>query len=227
MNVNLALKDIVEKVEQDRNELKYKIFFVKAAIVVVIFISIILIKTSLSHADVQEGIAQQIIRFHCLANSDSAEDQKLKLKVKNEVVSYLQKKLDDTKDKQEAEIVIQKELPNIIRIAENKIKKEGYSYKVTANLEQTYFPVKVYGDLTFPSGEYEALRIKIGKAEGRNWWCVMFPSLCVVNETYSVVPEDSKEKLDNVLTDEEYNEIAEDEHVEVRFQIADFFKNLW
>ncbi|MDE7051390.1 MAG: stage II sporulation protein R [Lachnospiraceae bacterium] len=77
------------------------------------------------------------------------------------------------------------------------------------SLEERYFPVKSYGDLVFPAGNYKALCVEIGEAKGRNWWCVLFPSLCFVDETYAVVPDSSKEKLKETLSDEEYESLEQ------------------
>ena len=89
-------------------------------------------------------------------------------------------------------------------IAEKKIRQEGYDYPVTVSLGTTYFPVKEYGDMAFPAGDYEALRVQIGKSKGRNWWCVVYPSLCLVDGVYQTVPENSKDKLKQVLSTSEY-----------------------
>lgn len=164
--------------------------------------------------NIQKDIANEIIRFHVLANSDSQEDQNLKLKVKGEVVKYLQKKLLDAYDVASAREIIDQEKSHIENVARNVIISEGYHYSVTVKLARCNFPTKKYGDLTFPAGEYEALRVLIGKAEGKNWWCVMFPSLCFINETYSVVPEDSKDKLKYVLSEEEYSSLIQGEEIE-------------
>jgi stage II sporulation protein R len=156
---------------------------------------------------IQKGIASEIIRFHVIANSDSKEDQELKLKVKEEVVNYLRPILENAPNNKEARKIMIHQEPQIKRIAERVIGENGYSYPVKVSLGNSYFPTKVYGDLTFPPGVYEALKIEIGKAEGRNWWCVMFPPLCFVDATYSVVPEKSKGTLKHVLTDEEYDAV--------------------
>lgn len=174
---------------------------------------VLITKTSHGHADstdlLQQGIADEIIRFHVLANSDRPEDQALKLKVKQEVVEYLQSQLVDCTSRVEAEKVLASQFTQIKMIAKEVIAREGYTYEVEVELAPHYFPVKVYGDLVFPEGEYDALRVLIGEAEGKNWWCVMYPSLCMVNETYSVVPEESKETLKTILTEEEYEAIDE------------------
>lgn len=228
---------------------------IECLVVIVTVVAMFSLKGMMAE-DVQVGIANKIIRFHVLANSDTQQDQALKLNVKKEVVEYLQGQLQGTSSKEEAKQVMLENMDQIQQIAMNKIHSEGYDYEVRVEIGNTYFPTKVYGDLTFPEGEYEALRVLIGKAEGKNWWCVLFPSLCMVNETYSIVPEESKDTLKNVLTEEEYEELEpqqtaepqstkepqqteepeqtaepqqtkDTKHVEYHFAIVDYFSNIF
>lgn len=175
----------------------------------------------------QTDIASQIIRFHVIANSDTTEDQALKLKVKSAVTQNLNGKLSDITDVNSARLIIEQNLDSIVTLAEEVIRKNGFDYPVTAALEKGYFPLKVYGDLTLPPGQYEALRIEIGKAKGQNWWCIMFPPLCFVDATYSVVPKESKEQLKEVLTDAEYEAVFSKEKpdIVVKSKILDFLKD--
>lgn len=176
----------------------------------------------------QEGIAREIIRFHVIANSDSDKDQQLKYLVKNALVQTLQPYLKDAKDINETQDIIAEMLPLIENHASQVIKEEGFNYTVTASLSPSYFPMKVYGDYTFPPGSYEALQVKIGEAQGKNWWCVMFPPLCFVDETYSIVDEDSKEHLKNLLTEEEFDSIRNNRvNVKIRFKLFYSIKKLF
>ncbi len=177
---------------------------------------------------IQKGIADQVIRFHVIANSDSEVDQGVKLLVKNKVVIYLQKKLKDVKTKAEAEKIIVKEIPVIQKIAKKTVREEGYDYPCNVRMGDRAFPVKMYGDLTFPAGTYEALQITLGEAEGRNWWCVMFPSLCMVDGTYSIVPDSSKTLLKHVLSPEEYDTVLgrKDIKVKYKFKAAEWWNKL-
>lgn len=152
----------------------------------------------------QQAVADEIIRLHVIANSDSEEDQQLKMKVKETIVTYLRGEMSRADSVGDARQVIREHIPDIEEIAKEKMQMEGYSYEVEASLGESYFPIKEYGDLTFPAGDYEALRVKIGKSNGRNWWCVMYPTLCFVDSTYQIVPDESKEKLKEALTNEEY-----------------------
>lgn len=158
--------------------------------------------------NIQQNIADHIIRLHVIAHSDSAQDQSLKLKVRDEVLSQIQTSLIPSKTLTEAENILEDLIPAIQEIAQHKIQAEGYHYNAHVVLEQRYFPAKTYGDLTFPPGTYQALCIEIGEAVGKNWWCVLFPSLCFVDETTAEVPETSKEKLENSLSEEAYHSLS-------------------
>ena len=153
---------------------------------------------------VQQNLAEQVVRFHVLANSDRSDDQALKLLVKNAVLEYMSEPLNHCENAAEALALLDAHTFDIIRVAEQVIEENGYSYSVTAGIEDVYFPVKAYGDVTFPAGIYTAYRILIGEGEGQNWWCVLYPPLCFVDITHGIVPAESKEQLRAVLTDEEY-----------------------
>lgn len=171
----------------------------------------------------QQHIASQIIRLHVIANSDETEDQTLKKEVKDQVVTYLRSKMNQAASIQAARQVICQEMDALKEIAEKKIRQEGYDYPVTVSLGTTYFPVKEYGDMAFPAGDYEALRVQIGKSKGRNWWCVMYPSLCLVDGVYQTVPENSKDKLKQVLSTSEYQSLVDGgEDVQFRLRFLDW-----
>ena len=176
-------------------------------------------------ARLQQTISDKVLRFHVLANSDSEADQNLKLAVRDAVGSYMQEKLADVENLEECELVVRQSLGEIEEAAAETIAENGYDYDVTAELEHTSFPVKNYGSYTFPAGDYEALRIVIGEGNGHNWWCVLYPPLCFIDAVYGVVPEDSKEKLAGVLTDEEYKTVT-DRGCKVRFKYLTFINEL-
>lgn len=184
--------------------------------------------TAMQKTDIQEGIAEEILRFHVIANSDSAEDQTLKLLVKDRLVRYLEPELKDCQDLNEVREVVGGKLSDLTVLANATIQAQGYSYHATASLEDCYFPLKVYGAYTFPPGYYHALRIRLGNAEGRNWWCVMFPPLCFVDETYSIVDQESGEKLSKLLTEEEYETLLNKKTpVKVRLKLLESLKKLF
>lgn len=167
----------------------------------------------------QEDLAKEVFRFHVLANSDSEEDQALKLKVKEAVISYMERELPDAEEAQETKVWAKEHVRDIETVAKRVILEEGYGYPVTAEVTECEFPDKTYGDVTFPAGRYEALRIRIGAGKGHNWWCVLYPNLCFLDCVHAVVPDEGKEELKEVLTDEEYEMIT----AGTKFKIKCFF----
>lgn len=165
--------------------------------------------------EIQQGIAGEVLRFHVLANSDSEKDQELKLQVKDMLVENLSGMLADCSTVEESIDVVEENLAQIQKWAETEIQKRGYAYPVQVRVCKTWFPEKTYGDCTFPEGNYRALQVKIGEAQGKNWWCLLFPGLCFAGTVKGQVPQESKDKLKEVLTPEEYRAVTE--HQEVRF----------
>lgn len=163
----------------------------------------------LHQQEIQQGLAEEVFRFHVLANSDSAADQELKMQVKEAVISYIKEELPDSENAEETKKWAKSHLNEIEAVAEEEIEKAGSDYEVKAEVTNCAFPQKVYGDVTFPAGYYDALRIEIGEAEGQNWWCVLYPNLCFMDSVRAVVPDEGKEQLKEVLTEEEYEEITE------------------
>ena len=129
--------------------------------------------------------------------------------------------------KQEAINLVTEHQEEFKQVALDTIKKEGYSYNVKINIGNFEFPTKQYGDISLPAGYYDALRVEIGEAKGRNWWCVMFPSLCFIDVSSGIVPEESKEELQNILSDEEYSIISDnsDNGIKFKFKLIEFFAN--
>lgn len=127
----------------------------------------------------EEKIYESVLRLHVLANSDSAEDQALKLKVRDAVLAYVSPRVIDSKSRDEAIEILQGELENINEIAARVVADEGYGYPVDVTLTLEEYPTRNYESMSFPSGEYVSLRVMLGNAEGQNWWCVLFPPLCL------------------------------------------------
>ena len=129
------------------------------------------------------------VRLHILANSDSIEDQKLKLKVRDAVVAYVTPYVKDVQDAKEAENTISSHKEDIIRLAKHTLAESGANYGVDVQLGNFEFPVRSYGSLILPAGDYRAVRILLGDAAGQNWWCVLFPPLCFIDgSNASVAP---------------------------------------
>ena len=174
----------------------------------------------------------KLIRFHVIANSDSDKDQKLKLKVRDEVISYLQPKLENSNSIEESEKIIKNEYKTLENISKKVISKNGYNYIVKVGLEYSNFPAKQYSSVVLPAGKYKALRIIIGEGKGKNWWCVMFPPLCFIDDQNGIIDEKTDKKLKDVLTEEEYDLIMaknknEVKNLEFKFKITEVFQNIF
>lgn len=170
-------------------------------------------------SQMQEDLAKEVFRFHVLANSDSAEDQELKMQVKEAVITYMQEEIPESDSVETTREWAKGHLSAIVNLAEAVIREEGYAYEVMAEVTTCDFPDKTYGDITFPSGEYEALRIEIGEANGQNWWCVLYPNLCFIDAVHAVVPEKGKKDLAKVLDEDTYEMVTATR----RFKIGWFF----
>lgn len=131
----------------------------------------------------QDALERKMIRLHVIANSDTAEDQALKLQVRDAVLVQATEILENAADMEEAQRTLQQVLPELEATAAEVVKEKGCAYRVSARLERTEFPEKVYDGFALPAGEYLALRLVIGEGAGQNWWCVVFPPLCMTAAT--------------------------------------------
>ena len=169
---------------------------------------------------VNEDLSGSIIRFHVVANSDSKEDQALKLKVRDAVLCEVEKLSVGSLSKAESEKILTENRDRIKNTADRVIKNSGYDYKTEVEYGKFSFPEKSYGNIRLPSGRYDAYRIKIGKAEGENWWCVMFPPLCLSKG--GSLDEASLEYLKENLSESDFKLITDDNlPVIIRFKIVD------
>lgn len=180
--------------------------------------------------NVNKGLSDSLVRLHVIANSDSPEDQSLKRDVRDAIIVYMKEALKDSKSVEQTSAIIENSMAEIKSIAAKVIKNEGKSYKTDVKFGSSDFPTKLYGDIALPAGTYKSLRVIIGKGEGANWWCVLFPPLCFVDATHGTVPESVKNELRNVLTDEEFNLINsadsdEEIPVKIKFKIVEVFEN--
>ena len=169
----------------------------------------------------ESEIYQSVLRLHVLANSDSEEDQALKLKVRDTVLEYTEEALKDCDSKEEAQAKLRSELGVIQRLAEETVASEGYTYSVSVSLGEEEYPTKNYESCCFPSGEYTSLRIMIGEAEGQNWWCVLFPPLCL-----SAASDSSDAFVQAGLSDQQYKIITQTDapKYKVRFKLLEAFE---
>lgn len=162
----------------------------------------------------QRQIADEILRFHVLANSDSPEDQKEKIRVRDAVIRELESALVSAESKEMTRERIKTEMKQIKKTAEEIVSPRT----VRVSLTSDYFPEKTYGDCTFPEGEYEALRIEIGEAAGHNWWCVLYPCLCFKEASKPVMTDDGEETLENLLDESAYDFILHPVKTKIRFR---------
>ena len=175
-------------------------------------------------------IPNEAIRLRVLANSNSKEDQELKLKVRDSVINYMNKIIPENTTKENIIFIVNEHLQDFKEIAEKTIKENGFDYVVNINIGNFYFPTKTYGDISFPSGNYDGLRIEVGSSSGQNWWCVLFPPLCFVSPTNGIVPDDSKNELKENINSEEYQIISsgnkedyEDLDIKFKFKLIELF----
>ena len=165
----------------------------------------------------QQEIAQKVLRFHVRANSDSREDQALKLRVRDAVGAMMQQVLEGVEDVAECSRIVEANLAAVVDTAQQTVYEEGYTYTVSAQMESTEFPQKAYGNYIFPAGEYQALNVVIGSGKGRNWWCVMYPNLCFHDAVYEVVDEEAEKTLQRVLSVDEYDAVLISGDYRIRF----------
>ena len=169
----------------------------------------------------EEKIYESVMRLHVLANSDSEEDQALKLKVRDELLSYITPLVIDASSREDAMAIIEAKMNDIEKIAQESVYKNGYDYKVDVTLTLEEYPTRNYETMSFPSGEYISLRVLIGEAEGQNWWCVLFPPLCLSAATEKAENEEAFIAVG--LTPDQYKIITEasDAKYQLRFKILE------
>jgi stage II sporulation protein R len=196
-------------------------------ILFLLFLYIIISAYSYVNA-VSNDIENSVFRLHVIANSNSDEDQNLKYIVRDNVLNYINSLSKGVSSKDDVIKLANENIENIKNIAQNTVYENGYNYPVTVEIGNFSFPTKTYGDIKFPAGFYDALRIKIGNASGRNWWCVMFPPLCFVDVSSGIVPDESKETIKNSLSSEEYNLLSDDSsnNLKIKFKIIETLQNI-
>jgi stage II sporulation protein R len=180
-------------------------------------------------ADTQKGIADSILRLHVLANSDSEDDQRLKLLVRDGVLDVMKGFLDGDEGKDEVTELVADNMGLIIDKVNEIVAANGFEYDISAGFSYERFPAADYGGIVLPTGRYDALRIEIGGGAGRNWWCVAFPPLCFVD---AALPKDTRAAdghdtpLRNVLTAEQYDLLhakGNGTRLQARFWVVEFW----
>lgn len=178
----------------------------------------------------QNAIKDKLLRFHVRGNSDTYEDQSLKMAIRDDILKFLGPKMSKCKTIEESKRVARKYTKQVKTIAQKEVKKWGKNYSVNVYIGKSEFPIKRYGDLVFPAGKYEALQIVLGKGKGQNWWCVMFPPLCLTDVVAGTVPYDNKKKLEKVIGSKYYviidpgSKKAHRAEVVGRFKIIEIFQ---
>ncbi len=177
-------------------------------------------------------LENKIIRLHILANSDTLQDQELKLKVRNNILNNFNKRFNNISSKQETETLILNNLNEIKAIAQQTVYDEGYYYNVEVFYGNYKFPIRQYDDFALPSGDYDAVRVEIGEANGKNWWCVMFPPLCFTDfgkdKELAVFDINVEDKLREVLTEEEIQLIKTNRgysNIKLKSKLAEIIEN--
>ncbi len=175
---------------------------------------------TMSFASACEEIRSSVLRMHVVANSDSEEDQCLKLKVRDAVLEAGKEYFDNSESAAQAEEKLVPVKDELERVAKKVVEENGYDYDVKVNIGNAYFPTKTYdGDVTLPAGEYEAVNVIIGSGQGHNWWCVMFPPMCLP-------AAESDTELNEVLSEREYEIVKSNPKFEPRFKIVEWYEKI-
>ncbi len=196
--------------------------FKKFTIILILFTIFFLITVYSYATNISNGLSENIFRLHILANSDSEEDQALKLKVRDGILDYMKTLTNSEQDKQAVIELSNYHKEDFKKIAEQIIQANGYDYSVNVEIGDFYFPTKYYGNISLPAGNYDALKIEIGKAEGQNWWCSLFPPLCFVSISSGVIDEEGEEYLRENLSEEEFSIVSNSSsEVEFKFKLIE------
>lgn len=172
------------------------------------------------------GLQNNIFRLHILANSDSEADQALKLAVRDSVIEYMKTINNTSFTKEETIQNVNSHLEDLQKIAEDKIHELGYNYSVSLEVGNFYFPTKYYGNISLPAGNYDALKINIGEAQGQNWWCSLFPPLCFIDISSGYLEDEDKEILEENLTEEEFALVSSSSpDVKLKFKIVELLNS--
>ena len=163
-------------------------------------------------------LAQKVVRLHVVANSDREEDQALKLQVRDAVLRQVEPLLRD-KDRTESLAILRDTLPELGQTAADTVARAGYRYPVRLSVEEAWFPTKEYQDFALPAGTYTALRVELGGARGKNWWCVVFPPLCLGSVTQQAAQAGFTQDELGLIT-------GEDEGYVIRFKLMEWWEEL-
>lgn len=200
--------------------LKNNIQRIRAALLLGLATTLILQATVLAERCYE--IRDSVLRLHILANSDSSQDQLLKLKVRDKLLTQGGELLQGAKTKDEAILITQSCLEKLTHIARETVAENGYDYAIDCSIEQAYFDTRVYETITLPAGNYTALRVIIGEGSGQNWWCVMFPALCI---PAAAEVTDDRDALSEVLTPGQTDLVENGTKYEIKFKAVEWFQS--
>ncbi len=168
--------------------------------------------------ETSENISDQVFRLHILANSDSAEDQQLKLKVRDEILKKGETVFASSNSLEETIELCKDNIALFQQTAKQCLKNNGSDYEVKVYVDKEYFNTREYDEITLPSGIYNALKIEIGQGKGHNWWCVMFPAICLSSVT--------DDELNKYLSEDGQKLVNSDSKYEVRFKIVEIYEKV-
>ena len=172
-----------------------------------------------------EHIADKVLRLHIIADNDSEEAQAVKLMVRDAVCEFLSPLPSDINTKEKVCSYLDSHITDLISVANEVLQQQHCNYQAYASVERRFFPLKTYGPYAFPPGEYDALCITLGSGQGQNWWCLAFPSLCLLDGTYAVTDAAGEQQLKILLTDEEYEAILiQEPEIRFRFRLLEWLK---
>ena len=193
-------------------------------LLIILCIAFLAVSISSYASTISLDLKDNFFRLHILANSDSVEDQALKLKVRDRIIEYMELLSYENMSKEDAIKITNDNLINFKTVAEKTIHEEGYSYPVNLEIGTFYFPTKNYANLSLPAGYYDGLKIEIGEAKGQNWWCSLFPPLCFVDVSSGMVDEAYEEDLKENLSGEEFAIITgSSKNIKLKFKLVELF----
>ena len=172
-----------------------------------------------SFAKTSEEIRSDVLRLHVIANSDTSVDQNLKLRLRDYILQEGKDIFNGSVNVENAVEKIEPALPELEKSAKAFVNQAGFDYDVKISLSNEYFTTKTYETVTLPAGKYLALRVVIGSGEGHNWWCVMFPPMCVP-------AADKKDEIENVFSEKEIKLVESKPKYEPRFKVVEIYEQL-
>ena len=208
---------------------KFQNFFLKLLFIFFLIIIFIFISAKSYSQNMFKNISNNFLRLHVVANSDSTEDQILKYKIRDAVIDYMKPYFSNVNTKNDALNILNSQKNNINDLATKITTENGYNYPVNVSIGNFYFPTKEYSEIILPEGYYDALKIELGNAKGQNWWCVMFPSLCIIDSNNLSFSESSEQLLQENLSEEELSIISNTNttpDIKIKFKLIELFENL-